>query len=62
MLPFGRCRSSSDFEGCLYTVFQIAADTSALNVIIIAFINRHRTSSIFTKLEDIYAASEFKDR
>lgn len=47
---------STDFESSLYAVFQVAAEASAANLIIVAFFMRDRIKAIFTKLSDIYAA------
>lgn len=51
---------STDFEACLYGLFQIAANTAIWNVIIVAVIHRQRIGAIVTKLSDIYVASKMQ--
>lgn len=49
---------SIDFEAALYTIFQIAAESAVLNLIIVALINRQRIAAIFTELTKLYASSK----
>lgn len=49
---------SINFEECLYALFQVAANFSMLNVMIVALSYRRRITDIFTKLSEIYVASK----
>lgn len=49
-----------DLEICLYAVFQVASQIAVLNAMIIAVFNQQRIATIFTKLSQIYAASEWR--
>lgn len=49
---------STDLEECLYAFFQISAIAGIVYVMLAAFLLRHKISTIFTQLSDIYAASK----
>lgn len=48
---------STDFAGCLYAVFQVAAHIAILNLIIVGLINRNRIADLFAELSKLYNAS-----
>lgn len=48
---------AADVENSLYAIFQVAAELSMLNVIIVGVINRHHIANIFTELSKIYTKS-----
>lgn len=49
---------STDLEECLYAFFQISAIAGIVYVMLAAFLLRHKISTIFIQLSDIYAASK----
>lgn len=52
---------ATDLESCLYVVFQVFAQTSILNEILVGLFMRHQIGAIFTKLSRIYIASKGQD-
>lgn len=49
---------STNLEDCLYALFQVSGDASALYMILIAFILRRQIAALFDQLSEIYCASK----
>lgn len=47
---------TTDLEGSLYALFQIAGQLNMTNAIVTTFVYRHRISAMFKSLADIYVA------
>lgn len=48
---------STNLEDCLYALFQVAADSSALYMVLVALFLRHKMAALFDKLSEIYNES-----
>lgn len=49
---------SVDMESCLYSIYQIAAFSNCIYVMIVAFFLRNRISDIFRRISDIQHTSK----